>query len=211
MMTEFFRLLADEEKSSALLSVCFSLKSGADDNRAFNVDTDSFRAVPGTPFAYWVSDQVRSTFENFQPFERDGRVVRQGLATADDFRFVRAWWEVSANNDKWPGFAKGGKFSPFYADVFLVVNWGAEGAEIKNNLNERGGSGQTYGCWLTPQINTLGSQGSLGHHEQKNSPRRRLPATAFFRREVTSHTFLMVTKSCPWRCSIAPLLTIYLR
>ncbi|KKB79730.1 type II restriction enzyme, methylase subunit [Devosia soli] len=138
-MTEFLRLLAEEEKSSALLAVCVSLRSGAPDIRVFNMDTASFGVVPGTPFAYWVSDQVRNTFKKFEPFEGNGRVVRQGLATADDFRFVRAWWEVSANSDKWPGFAKGGKFSPFYADVYLVVNWGADGAEIKNNLNERGG------------------------------------------------------------------------
>lgn len=138
-MTVFLRLLAEEDKSSALLSVCSSLRSGADDDRVFNLDTDAFEVVPGTPFAYWVSNQIRSTFKSFQPFESDGRIVRQGLATADDFRFVRAWWEVPANSDKWPGFAKGGRFSPFYADVFLVVNWAADGAEIKNNLNEKGG------------------------------------------------------------------------
>ena len=138
-MTEFLRLLAEEDKSNALREACSSLRTGSEDNRIFKIDTSSFRVVPGTPFAYWVSEQVRSTFERFQPFESEGRVVRQGLATADDFRFVRAWWEVKANSEKWPGFAKGGKFSPFYADVFLVVNWGMDGAEIKNNLNDKGG------------------------------------------------------------------------
>jgi hypothetical protein len=41
--------------------------------------------------------------------------------------------------ERWFPFAKGGKFSPFYADVHLVVNWQQNGDEIRNNLNERGG------------------------------------------------------------------------
>lgn len=70
-------------------------------------------------------------------FERDGRHVRQGLATADDFRFVRSWWEVATASEselreRWPGFSKGGAFSPFYADIHLRVNWEHEGREISN-------------------------------------------------------------------------------
>jgi len=60
--------------------------------------------------------------------------VKQGLATADDFRFVRAWWEISpptvgrgceetVQGKRWAPFAKGGEYSPYYADVHLVVNW----------------------------------------------------------------------------------------
>ena len=138
-MTKFLRLLADEDKSIALKETCWSLREDAVDDRIFDIDPVSFNVIPGTPFAYWVSDKVRGAFQKFEPFESDGRVVRQGLATADDFRFVRAWWEVEPNSEKWPGFAKGGKFSPFYADVFLVVNWSDDGNEIKNNLNDKGG------------------------------------------------------------------------
>jgi hypothetical protein len=138
-MTKFLRLLAEEEKSIALQETCWSLREDTVDDRIFDIDPESFSVIPGTPFAYWVSDKVRGAFQKFEPFESDGRVVRQGLATADDFRFVRAWWEVEANSEKWPGFAKGGKFSPFYADIFLVVNWSDDGNEIKNNLNDKGG------------------------------------------------------------------------
>lgn len=138
-MTKFLRLLADEEKSIALRETCWSLRDGTFDDRIFDIDPVSFSVIPGTPFAYWVSDKVRGAFQKYEPFESNGRVVRQGLATADDFRFVRAWWEVEANSEKWPGFAKGGKFSPFYADIFLVVNWSDDGNEIKNNLNDKGG------------------------------------------------------------------------
>ena len=74
---------------------------------------------------------------------------------ADDFRFVRGWWEVpvvallspDGHQHKWQGpycvlggyrwfpFAKGGAFSPYYADIHLLVNWKDDGKEIKE-LND---------------------------------------------------------------------------
>ena len=85
----------------------------------------------------------------FQAFGSDQRVAKQGLATADDFRFLRAWWEIgptrlvtsiedSVNGQKWATFAKGGEFSPHYSDPHLIVNWGENGHDIKTNLDASG-------------------------------------------------------------------------
>jgi hypothetical protein len=106
-----------------------------------------------------VSERIRRLFVELPPFESEGRTVRQGLATADDFRFVRAWWEVApecvldgANGPdwheelaafqawcrqrtfegkRWVPFAKGGAYSPYYADLHLVVNWERDGEEVR--------------------------------------------------------------------------------
>lgn len=130
-MTLFLRLLAEDDKAAALQTACARLKAGEAEPRAFSVAPEAFDAVPGKPFAYWVSDAVRETFR-LPAFESEGRTVKQGLATADDFRFVRGWWEVISPGTagKWFPFAKGGAYSPFYADVYLVVNWAREGAEM---------------------------------------------------------------------------------
>jgi hypothetical protein len=136
-MTTFLRLLAEPDKAAALQSACQALRQGAHDARLFEVAPDAFDAVPGKPFAYWVSEAVRQTFQRLPRFESDGRTVKQGLATADDFRFVRAWWEVSAGGTAWFPFAKGGAYSPFYADVYLLVNWRGDGAEIKAGICQR--------------------------------------------------------------------------
>lgn len=140
-MSEFLRLLVEDDKAAALQTLCARLRQGEADSRAFDVEPEAFDAVPGKPFAYWVSHAVRQTFQRLPPFESEGRTVKQGLATADDFRFVRAWWEVGAGGTagKWLALAKGGSYSPFYADVYLAVNWSKDGGEIKNNLNEKGG------------------------------------------------------------------------
>ncbi|MEI2323567.1 hypothetical protein [Pseudomonas aeruginosa] len=133
-MTTFLRLLEDKDKQSALVS---AVRTGGDN--VFEVDPSSFFQVPGAPFAYWVSEAVRQTFRRFPAFDGAERAVKQGLATADDFRFVRVWWEILPNEQRWYGFAKGGAFSRFYTDMPVVVNWASDGAEIKNNLNEKGG------------------------------------------------------------------------
>lgn len=140
-MTLFLRLLTEDDKAAALQAACARLRRGESDPRHFEVAPESFDAVPGKPFAYWVSDAVRQTFQRLPPFESEGRTVKQGLATADDFRFVRAWWEVGSGKTapRWFPFAKGGAYSPFYADVYLVVNWGQEGAEIRHFTDPKTG------------------------------------------------------------------------
>lgn len=138
-MSHFLSLLGEGEKATLLLKLSQQLRRGESNARTFEVLPDAFDAVPGKPFAYWVSDAVRQTFVRLPAFESEGRTIRQGLATADDFRFVRGWWEVKSSeiSSRWFPFAKGGAFSPFYADIYLVVNWASGGEEIKAEICRR--------------------------------------------------------------------------
>jgi len=176
--TLFIRLLHHEDKGAALVEKTAALREGRADGDIYTVNPDSFQQVPNTTFCYWVSERIRRLFGELSPFESEGRTVKQGLATADDFRFVRAWWEVpgervldggrwpvaggQSGEDKegkwteerirefqewcrqrtyegkrWAPFAKGGEYSPYYADIHLVVNWEIEGAEIKQYIVQR--------------------------------------------------------------------------
>jgi hypothetical protein len=157
----FFRLLSSDGKASALTDAVSAANEGGVINAVvYVVDPASFRQVPGSPFAYWVSERIRRLFTELPPFEGGGRTAKQGLATADDFRFVRAWWEVAPQTildgtngpdwredltafqkwcshrtfegKRWVPFAKGGVYSPYYADIHLVVNWARDGDEIKS-------------------------------------------------------------------------------
>lgn len=135
MMT-VLRLLSDKDKEGALAAATRAVREGNADARIFGVEPEAFQDVPGAPFAYWVSDAVRKTFQRLPPFENVGRTARVGLQTSDGFRFVRTWWEVDeqlpVSGRKWFPFAKGGAYSPFYADVYLAVDWANGGAEIRN-------------------------------------------------------------------------------
>jgi hypothetical protein len=152
--------LRDEDKAQALAETIAALREGRRlESTVYPVPPNSFRQVPGSPFAYWVSERIRRLFTELPAFESDGRTVKQGLATANDFRFVRAWWEVSSERimdgangpdwredisafqswcrqrtfegKRWVLFAKGGTYSPYYTDLHLVVNWERNGEEMK--------------------------------------------------------------------------------
>lgn len=147
----FIRLLAEEEKDTALSNAIGALIGGNESSPIFAVDPTAFAMIPGSPFAYWVSDRIRRLFVELPSFEGDGRTVHQGLATADDFRFVRAWWEVPPNKiltgtvetkveefkaqtsegKKWVPFVKGKSNFPYYAEYHLIVNWENDGAELR--------------------------------------------------------------------------------
>lgn len=132
MKTIFLRMLEAEDKQAGLRAATDD--PGATGNAIrFEADPASFAAIPRSPFAYWASDRMRQLFQELPPFEADGRTAKVGLQTSDDFRFVRAWWEVppAQIGQRWFSFAKGGEFSPFYADVHLVVNWEGAGRQLK--------------------------------------------------------------------------------
>lgn len=130
-MTTFLRLLTGRNKAIDLLDRCIAIRTKGKSTNVFNANPESFKAVPGAPFSYWVNDKIRQTFQRLPSFEGVQREARQGLATANDFRFVRVWWEVSYGDVRWWGFAKGGAFSSYYSDVYLVVNWADNGTEVK--------------------------------------------------------------------------------
>ncbi len=127
-MTIFLRLLADENKAQALVHMRSAVREGLIDSRVFHVPPQSFRIVPGSPFSYWVSNEIRDLFKEFEKFESDTRLVRQGGVTGNDDRFLRLWWETSSSHSsrkdwQWVPFAKGGSVSRWYSDFPFTVIW----------------------------------------------------------------------------------------
>ncbi|MDP3244259.1 MAG: SAM-dependent methyltransferase, partial [bacterium] len=136
----FIRLGRDSQKGTTLLSAIESLRDGAIGESIYEVNPHSFSAIPSTPFAYWIPRSIQKMFVDFPRYEEAGRSVKQGLVTSGDFRFVRAYWEIESScigrqqsdalqGRNWFSYPKGGEFSPFYADIPLVVNWLNDGAE----------------------------------------------------------------------------------
>ena len=146
-MSLFLRLLSEADKAAALGEVCGSYRAGGTgqgrvvsdqrsvisgrrtgngDPRIFKIVPDAFDTLPGKLFAYWVSEAVRDTFRRFQAFECEGRTARRGPSTCDDSRYLRLWWEISTCRHgigEWRAFSKGGAFSPFFSDIYLLVDW----------------------------------------------------------------------------------------
>jgi hypothetical protein len=154
-MTIFLRLLAEEDKAASLTRACGDARSGIRNSSVFSVDPKAFQTVPGSPFSYWVSENIRQYFKAGNPFEGNRRVASVGASTKDNFRYTRLWFEVDYTNvcnsraatvDKsWVPFSMGGRTSPYYRDVNLVLNWKSDGRELKAAISEyRGSRGWGY-------------------------------------------------------------------
>ena len=125
-----FRLLNTESPARPLAESVRQVNAGQSSAAVFTIDADSFAQVPNSPFAYWVEEKVRRLFKDLPAFESSDRTARVGLQTGDDFRFVRCWWETT-DTDRWHSLAKGGGVSPYYADIFVKINWAATGKELR--------------------------------------------------------------------------------
>jgi len=158
--TIFLRMLAYGDKGSALIEGIDKLKNGDLSSAVYGVDAESFQQIPGSPFAYWVSSQALQSFRELDSFESRERQVRCGMGTLDDFRFLRVWWEIAPRNivtgglettqedfrqqtydhKSWVLFARGGNFSPYHTDLTSVVNFAANGREVKTFVAMKVGS-----------------------------------------------------------------------
>jgi hypothetical protein len=125
MKALFLRLLEDDDKAKALFNaICNRNHEWTQGRKSFDVDPNSFSSVPRTPFAYWVSEQLRCLFRTLPPFETEGRAARQGGINGDDFRWLRLWTETTQiEPSRSIPTAKGGKFSKYYADLPLCARW----------------------------------------------------------------------------------------
>jgi hypothetical protein len=141
-MTAFLRMLDPtvDEKPNALLRAIRALAEGSPESHTtFERAPGSFSAVPGSPFAYWLGPRVRELFSKLPKFESDGRTAKIGASTKNNFRFLRLDWELGpavarTRGSRWVPFAKGGKRSPYYADIYLLVKWEANAREIEAEL-----------------------------------------------------------------------------
>ena len=122
------------------------------ENRFARTSTDNFSKIPGSPVAYWVSEGLLNAFES-GVFLGSIADSKQGLATANNDRFVREWYEVDilsikfdANNieesirsaKKWFPYNKGGEYRKWYGNNDYVVNWENDGYEIRHFFDSNG-------------------------------------------------------------------------
>jgi hypothetical protein len=119
----------------------------------YYAESTNFAKIPGSPIAYSISDKVLEIFTTFTLLDKIAS-PKQGLATADNERFLREWFEVNCNDvafkvinrsaaqntkQKWFPYNKGGEFRRWYGNQDNIVNWENDGLEIRAFGTENGG------------------------------------------------------------------------
>jgi type II restriction/modification system DNA methylase subunit YeeA len=148
---DYLRLVDGEceaEKEAAIKSAIRNKRCGY----SYNAAASDFKKIPGNPIAYWVSDVMVKSFG--QKYVGDYFLTREGMATADNDRFLRNWSEICfkdlcldvasekealAQNGKWFPYNKGGEFRKWFGNNDLIVDFGNDGYSIKNNADPKTG------------------------------------------------------------------------
>ena len=117
-----------------------------------NVLQNDFCKIPRYGIGYWANNNIKDLFVNLQSLGETS-TAKQGLATADNNRFVKEWYEVcllkigfnynnteETNNGKhkWFPYNKGGESRKWYGNQEEVVDWEFDGKRIKNNFDDKG-------------------------------------------------------------------------
>lgn len=113
----------------------------------FNAKQDNFSKIPGSPVAYWVSNQV---YKDFEEGSLLGTVAptKKGLDTGENNLYLRFWHEVPFEKigigfnssqeftkckKKWAPHDKGGDYRRWYGNKDWVINWENDGFALKNS------------------------------------------------------------------------------
>ena len=157
--TYVFRLLVETDKANKLMQLCQTLAG----RYCFLLTTSQCKILPLHPFIYWADSETLRKFTSHPTVEPSAGVVRQGLGTGDNFRFVRAFWEVPVGSiagqdcvipedvrdqlsgqKTWAVHVRSGVSQPWYSPFTLLIDWGAQGKRLKDHWLSKGESPSRY-------------------------------------------------------------------
>ena len=112
----------------------------------YKTDLKNCQHIPGRPAAYWAGEKILACFKNAGSLGNSAD-IRLGMATGDNSRFVRMWFEVdyssvgfdmpdrehaAGSGKRWFPYSKGGEYRKWYGNSEYVVRWEKDGSEIRN-------------------------------------------------------------------------------
>ena len=107
------------------------------DENTLIFNQSNFEKIPGSPIAYWATNEIINDFEKGEDITRYIDSF-QGIITGNNDKFLRFWHEVSIdkiafdknsfneidlNSKYWIPYNKGGKFRKWYGNQEYIVYW----------------------------------------------------------------------------------------
>lgn len=165
----YLRLVDGRNEAEKAQLLREAARNNAHDLR-FETSASTLAVIPVRPIVYWASQEMLDAFAEGTPL---GEIApaKQGLATADNERFLRQWFEVSADRSymrardredakasgaRWFPHNKGGEFRKWWGNQDYVVNWEEDGREIQSLVDPKTGKQrsrpQNIDCYFRPCV-----------------------------------------------------------
>ncbi|MCZ8370026.1 MAG: BREX-1 system adenine-specific DNA-methyltransferase PglX [Porphyrobacter sp.] len=169
----FIRVTSHDEKEHAVADAIHGSGRGK-----FEADPQLFLDGDLNAFSYWLPQGIASARKVGRKLREDGVEVKQGIATGDNFRFLRLFPEVSPEKIYriWHPYSKGGEYSPFFYDTHLLVSWGNKWQEFFN------GNTTVFSCLVTKNAEKYLNRPGLTYPTRTSSKfgPRAMPAGSIF-------------------------------
>lgn len=129
-----------------------------DNNNFYRIKQEEFLKIPGNPISYWATKSVRQIY-NDGVLLKEISNPRQGLATGNNDRFIREWFEVSnkkigydydtlenarSSDYKWFPLNKGGPVKKWYGNNESVIAFDSKNYNLLKKSGNRLPSRQFY-------------------------------------------------------------------
>ena len=137
--------LVDGDSEANKMQLLETAISNHDCGYFFEVSSEQFEKIPGSPIAYWASASIFKLFESTTPISSYVEAAT-GMQTNDNNRFLRFWYEVSINKTcfnassaecalksrkKWFPYNKGGAYRKWFGNEDYLINYQDDGKEVK--------------------------------------------------------------------------------
>ena len=102
----------------------------AGENR-YAAEQSNFSKIPGSPVAYWISDQLVHSFVIGKPLTSIAP-TRKGMFTGNNDIWLRFWFEINSAkfSNQFKPYNKGGEFRRWYGNHEYVINWNDDGNDV---------------------------------------------------------------------------------
>lgn len=127
----------------------------------YESSSTNFSKIPGSPVAYWASEQILNDFTDGK-FIGDDANVKIGMGTGKNDIFLREWWEVfyskidfsltkindlEKSNGRYFPYNKGGDFRRWYGNLQEVLWFDKAGRKYMNTMSgHRENGGHDFYC-----------------------------------------------------------------
>lgn len=142
---EYLRLVdfdSEESKEQAIREAIANPNCGWFYRRS----AQDFKSIPGTPIAYWASENFCAAFRN-QTAGNYAEKICKGIFTGDNNFYLRLWFEIKRSeiDEIWHRYSKGGVFRRWYGNSEHVVFWQNDGEKLKSDNRAGTGSSKYFG------------------------------------------------------------------
>ena len=151
----YLRLLSYPDKQPHLANAINAFRENLSPTRdLFWAAQDQFALLPDAPFVYWARAQTLRKLSKWPRFEPTAAQVRKGLRTGDNYRFVRALWELPSEvftpsiassysarqkeESYWVPLVLSGSSQPWFSPIIVALNWRQNGKELRQYVTKYG-------------------------------------------------------------------------